>query len=423
MIKIGLLNIQNVDNYGANLIAFSMEQELMQMELLDKEVITLNYCPDIKMSRRQAFSILNSYRQFGMKGSLKAMKAAMYRSKGYCLRMVRSTILYKKLKKVFRREGVLSSSAEDVGAEDHKIRLQRFDAFHKECLHLSEIITSADTAQLEYDIIIVGSDVVWKPARLLAKEENKAYFLLDMKSCKKIAYAASIGMADEIVLGRLKKRYTEAINRFDYISVREKSAQKYLQSLLPDRDVMHCIDPVFLRKPDEYLNLIKDLKWDKYEYIYVYLMGNNREAYQYAQILAKEKQLSIIYHTNFSHLTFQGESSITDGPREFIHRIYNAQYIITDTFHGTAFSIIFRKRFISFTRGNMSIRLEDFLSGMDLKDRLAETAEDAVIIDRPIDYDAVGYKINSWVNLSRDWLREAVYASAEALITKESEMP
>lgn len=413
MIKIGLLNIQNVDNYGANLIAYSMEQELKQIGLSDIEITTLNFCPDIHISSMQATSIINAYRQFGIIGSVKSIKRSANRSRRYFLRQVRSTILFKTAKKIIRR-GKLSNAVFDDDS-DKKKRQERFDTFHKEYLNLTEKFTSANMDLQKYDIIIVGSDVVWKPARLLAKEENKVYFLLNTDRCKKIAYAASIGINDDNVLGRLKKRYAEAIDRFDYISVRERSAKRYIQSLLPHRDVMNCIDPVFLRSPEEYLKLITDLNLEKKDYIYVYLMGNNQKAYQYASKLATEKHLSIIYYTNFACPNLFGESSITDGPCEFLHRIYYAKYIVTDTFHGTAFSLIFRKKFITFTRGNMSIRLVDFLTGIGLKDRLVESVEDMALIDNPIDYDAISDKIEDWASLSRLWLQSAVRASAESL--------
>ena len=63
----------------------------------------------------------------------------------------------------------------------------------------------------------------------------------------------------------------------------------------------------------------------------------------------------------------------------------------------------------------MSIRLVDFLTGIGLKDRLVESVEDMALIDNPIDYDAISYKIEDWASLSRLWLQNAVRASAESL--------
>ena len=137
-------------------------------------------------------------------------------------------------------------------------------------------------------------------------------------------------------------------------------------------------------------------------------MGNNKEACRYAQKLAEQKGLKIVFHTNYSDIGFEGESSLSDGPLEFLSRIKNADYIVTDTFHGTAFSIIFHKRFITFTRGNMSVRLEDFLSHIDLKSRFVESTDDIGRIDTAIDYSRVDEVLGEWISASKKWFSNAV---------------
>ncbi|MBR0135696.1 MAG: polysaccharide pyruvyl transferase family protein, partial [Clostridia bacterium] len=143
-------------------------------------------------------------------------------------------------------------------------------------------------------------------------------------------------------------------------------------------------------------------------YVYVYLMGNNDAACRFAEKLAAQKKLRIVFHTNHSGISFDGEPSLSDGPLEFLWRIKNASCIVTDTFHGTAFSIIFHKQFITFTRGNMSVRLEDFLSHIGLKERFVEYVEDTDRIDEPIDYEVIDSRIGEWVSASREWFRNAL---------------
>lgn len=404
MTRIGLLNIQYVDNYGANLISYSMERELGEMGFSEEEVRTIDFRPDGKTVRREKASW--GY-NLALSGTAAAIRHTYRKLRKAIRRWIRSTALFKQARKLLGR-GEIQPDPPPADAEDRKMRAVNFDAFHRRFLHLTDRRTSADMAEPDFDVVIVGSDVVWKPQRLLTREESRAYFLTDAAGCKKIAYAASIGTADEAILKRLRERYARAIGAFDHISLREKTTREYVQGLLPQRDVMNCIDPVFLRTKDEYLELMGEKDTRDQDYVYVYLMGENPKAYQYAAQLAAERGLEIVYYTNYPRLVTQGISSISDGPIQFLRRVCHARYVVTDTFHGTALSIILGKQFITFTRGNMSIRLEDLLSRLRLTDRFVEVTDDLSIIDREIPYDAVHAEIAEWAEISRVWLKNAV---------------
>ncbi len=408
MIRIGLLNIQNIDNYGANLIAYSMEQELQLIDNPDAEVETINFCPNMELSFLQAGSVSVAYKQFGH-GSIK--KSIRVNRKKHIQRIrgrIGKTAIARSVKKLLKRDRRQTTPAATAENELKKIRKRNFEEFHRKYLHLSKKYSSKEMNKLDYDIIVVGSDVVWKPTRLLTREEGRAYFLTKDTHCKKIAYAASIGISDKEILDRLKKRYARAINRFDFISLREGIAQRYVQELLPERDIQNCIDPVFLRSKEEYMKLISERGERNNNYIYVYLMGKNAEAFHYAEKLGKEKNLPLVIHSNTSKNLLSGASSISDGPIEFLERVCNASYIVTDTFHGTALSIIFEKQFITFTRGNMSVRLEDFLSRIGIRDRLVESTDDLQFIQQPIDFNRIRNVIDPWVDSSRLWLKKAL---------------
>lgn len=408
MKKIGLLNIQHIDNYGANLISYSMEQEAGLATDHTAEVTTIRFLPDRKKSLKQANTLLNSIRMNGIAGIGKKISASFNRM-NYKLRTgIRKTALFRLAKRLLKKGSPEQACADDKTLELKRLRAENFESFHSRVLHLSEPISIENIDKLDYDVIVVGSDVVWKPQRLLAKEENCAYFLTRVKKSAGIAYAASIGISDVKILGRLSKRYKAAVRRFSFVSMRERNAQKYIGELLPDTEVANCIDPVFLRTANEYEQLIAGIAPKHDAYVYVYLMGNNKEACRYAQKLAEQKGLKIVFHTNYSDIGFEGESSLSDGPLEFLSRIKNADYIVTDTFHGTAFSIIFHKRFITFTRGNMSVRLEDFLSHIDLKDRFVESTDDIGRLDAAIDYSRVDEVLGEWIAASKKWFSNAV---------------
>ncbi|MGN0488977.1 MAG: polysaccharide pyruvyl transferase family protein [Ruminococcus sp.] len=220
-----------------------------------------------------------------------------------------------------------------------------------------------------------------------------------------------MGVDDTELLKTLEPQYRDSLKCFDNISVREKYLVDYF-SKLTDKTIYNCIDPTFLRTKSDYDSLIENYKQDngnRKEFIYVYLLGKNLEAYEYANKIAKKYNLDIYCHvSNISLLEGNIFSTIDDGPLEFLCRIRDSKFVITDSFHGTALSIIYQKQFFTFTRGTMSIRLENLLSTIDAKDRLVEHISDQTDISQSIDYSKINANINKWINYSRNYLKEAL---------------
>ena len=284
-------------------------------------------------------------------------------------------------------------------------RLVNFKNFRSEYLSLSSDVSVSEFEHLNYSHIIVGSDVVWKPMRLLSSCVMPAYFLKEGQTYKKIAYAASIGISNDKQLKRLSSEYFHAIKDFDFISIRESSTTAYMQSILTAKKIFNCIDPVFLCSKEEYENLIPNYQYEQ-PFIYVYVLGKNKDALNYAEELAKTHHLQVYYHINSDSIN--GINTYGDGPIQFLSRIRNAHYIITDSFHGTAFSIIFKKQFFAFTRGILSVRLLDFLNSIGLSNRLLSTAPNVDDIEEPICYDKVWDCLNDWIANSYQFLQTAI---------------
>jgi len=399
--KIGLLNLQYIDNYGANLIAFAMEKMAKEINE-DAYIETINYSPDENKVHTEAFSVKNYYIQFGFGASIKYFSRLYFKKIKWTLRY---NSLTKCLKKVLRRDINNQSESENLIDELHSKRLDSFSNYRSRYLNISKSLDINNLDKQEYDAIIVGSDVVWKPHRLLSSYVNKAFFLKTEGNYKRIAYAASLGISDKVQMERLTKHYKDAIKDFDAISIRESSGTEYIQKLFPERKIWNCIDPVFLRPANEYEELIENNE-NKDPYIYAYILGKNPEAVNYVERVAKEKNLKIFYHSNKEFK--DGINTYTDGPCEFLSRIKNAEYVVTDSFHGTAFSIIFRKQFFSFTRGVLSVRLQNFMTQIGLKDRLLSVVSENTDIDAPIPYDDVWEGLSNWINESKRFLTSAL---------------
>lgn len=413
--QVGLLNVQYADNYGANFIAYAMEQTVNDILGETTSIHTIDYRPDLLIVNAETSTIKNTYLQFGLGA---AIRVATCRIK--CA-MIRSLRPLKVLPPVnwllhIRRQKYMSTN-EPCQMYDpvlRSARLQKFERFRDLYLHRTPQCSKEELQAFEYDTIIVGSDVVWKPQRLLSDEVRDVFFLSFGRNHKRVAYAASLGISDKGEMHRLRNRYRKMIKPFDAVSIRETSGTEYVQSLFEDKIIHHCIDPVFLRKQSEYAAMVPQSQTQK-PFIYAYILGDNPNAHNYVAQLSREKGMHVLYHTSPKTIFENGTTTYTDGPLEFLERVKNADYVITDSFHGTAFSIIFRKRFFSFTRGILSVRLEDFLSQIGLSSRLLEKATKDTNIDAPIDYEKVWNCLDRWIVSSMTFLKNAITDNGETL--------
>ena len=265
------------------------------------------------------------------------------------------------------------------------------------------------------DILIVGSDQVWNPFGT----EDAYFFGFAPDHNGKIAYAASIGTNS--VSHAYLEHFTPLLNRFDFISVREESAKEILQQYV-DKPIKVALDPTLLLTRDE---------WDKIAvqpavpqpYIFVYLLGEKREHRRLIKKYAKTLGLKIVFlphvHFRFNPADcFFADYNLYDvGPREFVGLIKNAEMVITDSFHGCVFSIIYQKKFWALKRHkdsekeNMNSRLYTLFDSLGLQDRLIEdesTEYDAKSLNRQIDYAHVEAKLNTLRKDSADFLLNAI---------------
>ena len=199
----------------------------------------------------------------------------------------------------------------------------------------------------EYDFFVMGSDQVWNPfCGELARMTPSIRFLDFVPREKKIAYAASIALKE------LPEKYIETwqrgISTFPHISVREANSVGLIKNLT-GLDAELVIDPVLLLTPEEWLQVAQRPSWlnEKYErgYILTYLFDNIR--LPEVQRLSKELNLPIINLLdikNFNHY-ITGES-------EFLYLFAHATAIFTNSFHGTAFSILFKRPFVIYVAKN-----------------------------------------------------------------------
>ncbi len=211
-----------------------------------------------------------------------------------------------------------------------------FNAFLRQELNMHD--RSCNDVFSNYSAFVVGSDQVWN---LCLTGNDYTYFLENRHGVKKIAYAASFG-EDDIPEAELKRVLAD-ISEFDAVSIREKRMRDFLAEKGVEAE--YVVDPVFLLSKENWTSNLDDTYINESErYILVYCVEKSATVFNYAKQLSRETGLKIIYLNQ--NLFFKEKGMIYRrgvGPKEFLKYLEHADYVVTNSFHGTALSIIFEK--------------------------------------------------------------------------------
>lgn len=224
---------------------------------------------------------------------------------------------------------------------------------------LYEQQTLPETLNQRYDVFFVGSDQVWNYR--FADVNFNDNFLKFADPKKRVAICASFGV--ESIPEEVEQEYIDGLGNFEHISVREKVGAKLVDDLI-GREVSVLIDPVMMLNRNEWLSVAKKPRVDiSKPYILKYYLG--KEAMDSSvDAWAKENGYEI-----YQLLDENDPRIYSAGPGEFISLIANAALVVTDSFHCVAFSTIFKKPFIVYTRSYMNARIDTLLETFDLQDR------------------------------------------------------
>lgn len=228
--------------------------------------------------------------------------------------------------------------------QQKKKKYEKFDSFVAENMSLTpryESLNELISNMPEADVIFTGSDQVFNPSRI--DEERKVFYLgFVSDGIKRIAYAASFGM--ESLPADKKNEISGYLRRFDAISVREHSGVDMIKELI-NTTAVEVLDPVFLNDKDFWIAAAAPYKEKIHDYVFYYRLLNSPESDAIARRAAKEKHLKLVVMTD-GLLTWKADKVLRDvGPKEFLYLMYHADYIVTNSFHGVAFSLIFEKEF------------------------------------------------------------------------------
>ena len=292
---------------------------------------------------------------------------------------------------------------------DLNVRHQRFNTFFDEyCNHTRRYFQAKDLENEipEADVYISGSDQLWN---VRALDFSSVYYLPFVKKGKRISYAASFGPLKIDWKKYGEKTYKQFLSRYDAISTRETGSADNVEFLTGVRPEVH-VDPTFLLRKEEWREVQSNVNYNNGKYILLYCLEPSRLQLEMAEAISKKVGLPILvlrYNNKndwFNHFVHRYDA----GPREFLSYIDHAAMVLSSSFHGTAFSLIYQKPFYVFNGLNDN-RISSILKKTNLLDRSIESFSDVENVKlTQIDSKPVESFIDSERLRSKEYLINAI---------------
>ncbi len=374
MNKVGIVTYHHYYNYGTALQAYALQKAIDRIDGYQAEIIDFRSHEEKQLSRWQLIL-------------LRLRRIPAY------IREWKRVKAIKKYSTEFARKNPF------------------FDDFFKNDL-ITGSVTYHSFAELkknapDYDILVTGSDQTWSP-----KIGFHPAFFLEFGSQKalRIAYAPSIGVSN------FSEEEAEFVNvhlqPYDALSCRESLGTKVLQECVKGKEIVNVLDPTFLLRSEDWdsIAVAPQIKGD---YILCYFIGHRTYYRDIAAQLSQDLGIPLYFIPVSWQDMGKGNNLLPEsGPREFLGLIRNARLVLTDSFHGTAFSINYHKSFYSFIKieGGKSAsdnsRLYDILSKVHLEDRLVDTPQRISFTD--IDYSEASNLLEEERTKSNTFLSNAL---------------
>lgn len=383
--KVGIVSCYFKHNYGSMLQAYATQKILDDWNIENETINLENLNKEISKGKRKYY--LSQIFNFSF---IKA-KFGMVKLKLYC------------------------KLANGELGKNIKVRDKKFEAFEK-MFHFSKSYNTMKQIceQGDYTDVLVGSDQLWLPVNIVAD-----YYTLNFvpENVNKISFATSFGVSE--IPEKYKEQYRNFLKRIDNLSVREDKGVKLVKELTGREATLVC-DPTLLFDKEEWMEIQKEEPIIKEKYIFCYFLGKTIEYRKFAERLKEKTGYKIV---SLNHLDeyvkysdkFADEAPFDIGPSEFLNLIRNAEFVCTDSFHGTVFSLINHKKFFVFRRYpnqskvSTNSRLDSLLKIVNLSDRMLEGEESVEkLIEKEIDYEVVDEKLQEFREKSKEFLRGAI---------------
>lgn len=371
--KISIITIHSIINCGSVLQAFALQAYLKKRyPNADVEIIDYKYPNEYHFKER-------------------ASKQCFIERLRYKLHIIRITLL-------------------DMS---YRQRIAKFKAFRLEQLCLSKPYNTPHALLEDFpksDIYITGSDQVWNTKTVYGDSSFLLSFVPEGKY--RFTYAASFGI--DYVHKEYKDVFFKYLNRYNSISVRETNGHDIIEKLGIRKDVKLVCDPTLLLKQDDYneLSFKSSIKLDK-EYILVYYLKyafNPQPGILVALNTAVNKYKCNVVFIGHKIEGFKGDylrlSNV--GPYDFVKLFSAAKFVVTSSFHGTAFSVIFRKPFISVTSRKGDRRLSDFLETIGMEKCMVYNDQNMIVFPERYYDDFFEESFNRYRFLSEQFIGDNI---------------
>ena len=245
--------------------------------------------------------------------------------------------------------------------------------------------------QLDFDLFISGSDQIWNCTHNNGFDE---VFFLSFTNGKKVSYAASIGMDN--IPSEFISHFKKLLYDYKCISVREDIGVQMLNKI-GILNVTNVLDPTLLLKQNEWISSVATLSFTKTDnYLLIYTVEQNNQELLYAAADKISKNLNLkVYQISSTHIRTKNgivNSFFEEATPELFIQLFNyASYTIVSSFHGTAFSINFRKQFITVSPDRFSSRVLSLLRLFNIENRYVNNIQN--IPNKDIPYDLVNEKL------------------------------
>ncbi|MBP1617632.1 MAG: polysaccharide pyruvyl transferase family protein [Bacteroidetes bacterium] len=359
--KIGLITNHRVQNYGAVLQTYALYKILNELE----NVEVLDYSPDFSVKPIK-FDLFNLLRQ-------------------------KTTMFFK---------------------PSSEIRKERFSNFLLDNIKLSDKHSSYEhlVSKIgEYAILVSGSDQIWSP-KVWGKLYPAFFLAFASEDYKKISYASSLG--NGVYSNNEKSLVKEWLAKYSHIGVREHYAENYLRKELGVESQV-VLDPTLLLSAHQYRKIIEVKDKQDSDYVLVYTPNQNpKECIDFAKLIQKKIGAKEIRYIGGSSKYFNKKNGYIQesiaGPKEFISLFDRARFVVTSSFHGTAFSVIFNRNFVNILNKREPERAKTLLGDLGIIERILDQIDNIDNIELEIDYQTVNQKLEKLKLKSLDYLRNAL---------------
>lgn len=385
--RVGILTIYKLNNYGSVLQAYALQSTVNKLgfrgEIIDYSILH----PTSSMLFEYA---IHAYQEQG----LRLLTTSMFH---YGIEFIQQRI-----------RKLTSRDSNCIPMPDI------FDEFRDSHLMLSEESYSPEKLRQNppgYDIYISGSDNVWLLDNRFGVSDGGARYYLDFAPKNSITLSYAPSMGDPIVFDKHLAKLKSLLGNIDFLSVRESSTAEFL-SQIAGRVVTTVCDPTLLLSRDDWNLLLPEKVSPPSEkpYLLVYVahpLDFDSPEFQFSRYISQKLGLEVVnigYHFNEGRPVY---SNVT--VPEFLTYFKYASLVVTNTFHGTVFSIIYRKGFYAFKPRAGPTRIRDLLSTVGLSERFVQSDLEAQVLSPEIDYHDVEDKIQKFRSESLLWLETALH--------------